>query len=110
MLPFLRNFAKSTYYDTLFELYMVKYVKLKTAEATKMNMFEEAKAIESMLAARGITQATLASILGVSQPYIANKLRLLHFPDNIREMIVSAGLSERHARTLLRLRRKWQRR
>lgn len=68
-----------------------------------MNMFEEAKAIESMLAARDITQATLAHILGVSQPYIANKLRLLHFPEDIRKMIISSGLTERHARTLLRL-------
>jgi ParB family chromosome partitioning protein len=42
--------------------------------------------------------------LGKSQSYIANKLRLLGLSDEIQEKIRSAGLSERHARSLLRLR------
>ena len=68
-----------------------------------MNMFDEARAIDGMLRARDITQQTLAKILGVSQPYIANKLRLLKLPKRVQEDIVLKGLSERHARTIMRL-------
>ena len=68
-----------------------------------MNMFDEARAVESMLRARKITQMTLARILGVSQPYIANKLRLLKIPEDVQEIMVEHGISERHARTILRL-------
>ena len=66
-------------------------------------MFNEAIAIKKMLSVRDMTQAKLAGVLGVSQPYIANKLRLLDFSDEAREKIMGYGLSERHARTLLRL-------
>ena len=68
-----------------------------------MNIFDEARAIDAMLRARAITQKTLAKILGVSQPYIANKLRLLALGEEMQEKILESGVSERHARTLLRL-------
>ena len=66
-------------------------------------MFNEAIAIQKMLSVRDMTQAKLAGVLGVSQPYIANKLRLLDYSDEARERILKYGLSERHARTILRL-------
>ena len=68
-----------------------------------MNMFDEAESIRKMLSMRDMTQAKLAALLGVSQPYVANKLRLLGFSTAVRESITEAGLSERHARTILRL-------
>ena len=69
-----------------------------------MNMFEEAASIKSMMALRGMTQSKIAAALGVSQPYVANKLRLLEYSDKERQRIIEYGLSERHARTILRLR------
>ena len=45
-----------------------------------MNMFEEAASIEGMIKMRGLKQEDMAKLLGVSQPYVANKLRLLKFP------------------------------
>ena len=68
-----------------------------------MNMFEEAKTINETMKLGGITQGKLASMMGVSQPYIANKIRLLKFSDRVKEKIIESGISERHARTLLRL-------
>ncbi len=56
-----------------------------------------------MLAMRRMTQEQLAGLLGVSQPYIANKLRLLNIPEPMQKAIIEAKLSERHARCLLRL-------
>ncbi len=56
-----------------------------------------------MLGLGKMTQAKVAEILGVSQPYVANKLRLLTYSTEEREKILTYGLSERHARTILRL-------
>ena len=56
-----------------------------------------------MLEKRKLTQAELASSLGVSPSYIANKLRLLHYSPEMRKKISESGITERHARALLRL-------
>ena len=50
-----------------------------------------------------ITQKELAERMGVSQSYVANKLRLLSLSPNMERLIIKHGVSERHARTLLRL-------
>ena len=68
-----------------------------------MNMFEEARSLRGMLNMRGISQTGLAKLLGVSQPYIANKIRLLGFSEKMQDLILESGISERHARTLLKL-------
>lgn len=68
-----------------------------------MDMFEEAQALCGMIQMLGLTQDEVAKKLGVSQSYIANKLRLLRFSERVREQIRTGELSERHARALLRL-------
>ena len=68
-----------------------------------MNMFEEAAALSGMIKMCSLSQSEMARKLGVSQSYVANKLRLLSFDEATKRKIVEAGLTERHARTLLRL-------
>lgn len=68
-----------------------------------MDMFDEARAILGMIKLLGKTQSEIARELGVSQSYIANKLRLLGFSSVLIEKIRQKGLSERHARAILRL-------
>ena len=68
-----------------------------------MNMFEEAKALRGTMSLCSLSQSEMAKKLGVSQSYVANKLRLLRFDEDTREKIINAGLTERHARALLRL-------
>ncbi|MGN1347139.1 MAG: ParB/RepB/Spo0J family partition protein [Eubacteriales bacterium] len=68
-----------------------------------LNIFEEATAIGSLIGLSGMTQEQCARRLAVSQSYIANKLRLLRFSGEEREQILQNGLTERHARALLRL-------
>lgn len=75
-----------------------------------VNMFDEARSIATMLRARSMTQSDIAEKLGVSQPYIANKLRLLSFSEECERLILEYGLTERHARAILRLRGEKQRR
>lgn len=68
-----------------------------------LGFFEEALAYQELLSRFGLTQEQLARLLGKQQSTIANKLRLLRLPEEVRERIVDGGLSERHARALLRL-------
>lgn len=68
-----------------------------------MNMFDEARAIRAMMEMCAMTQDGMAKKLGVSQSYVANKLRLLKLQCELEKRIVEGGLSERHARALLRL-------
>ena len=69
-----------------------------------MNMFDEANALFGTIKMCKTTQSELAARLGVSQSYIANKLRLLKLSPDMRDQIVESGLSERHARALLKIR------
>lgn len=68
-----------------------------------LNIFEEAAAIGSLLKLSGMTQEQCARRLSVSQSYVANKLRLLRLTEAERELILGNGMSERHARALLRI-------
>ena len=69
-----------------------------------MNMFEEALALNGTIKMCALTQGQIAKRLGVSQSYIANKLRLLNFSPRMQERILEYGLCERQARALLRIR------
>lgn len=66
-------------------------------------MFEEAAALAGMLKMRNMTQSEIAKTLGVSQSYVANKVRLLKLPESVKRKIIDTGICERHARQLLRL-------
>lgn len=68
-----------------------------------LSMFEMAVAMEKLADEFDLTQEEIAGRLSVSQSYVANKLRLLRFSEEQREKILSAGLTERHARAVLRL-------
>ena len=68
-----------------------------------LNIFEEAAAIEVLIDTYGFTQEQVAKKLSVSQSYIANKLRLLRLNAKERDIILQNNLSERHSRSILRL-------
>ena len=68
-----------------------------------MDMFEEARGLRTMIKMCNMTQSEIAEKMGVSQSYVANKLRLLNFSDEAQKSIIDANLTERHARTLLRI-------
>ena len=68
-----------------------------------LHYLEEAAAIASYIRQTGITQEEAAAQLGRSPSALANKLRLLRLSPACRELLVRNGLTERHARCLLRL-------
>ncbi len=67
-----------------------------------LNLFESAAAISVLLALTGLTQEQCARRLGVSQSYVANKLRLLRLTEEERRLMLDSRLTERHGRALLR--------
>ncbi len=68
-----------------------------------LSYFDEAAAIEQLIDLYGMTQEDAAIKLGMAQSTIANKLRLLKLTEPERKYIKESGLSERHARALLKL-------
>ena len=69
----------------------------------RLDLFEQAEAIAALMREQGWTQEEIAARLCVSQSTVANKLRLLRFLPDERRLILDSNLTERHARTLLRV-------
>ncbi len=76
---------------------------IENIQREDLNIFEEARAIYSLISKYEMTQEMAASKLSVSQSYVANKLRLLKLTPEEAGSILEAGLTERHARALLRI-------
>lgn len=76
---------------------------IENIQRKDLSFFEEALAIEKLISFYGLTQEEAAARLGKAQSTIANKLRLLRFSDAERRMILNSCLSERQARSLIRI-------
>lgn len=79
------------------------FALLENLQRSDLNMFEEARGISRLIRKYGITQEEAAIRLGKKQSTVANKLRLLKLSMEDQDWIIQAGLSERHARALLRI-------
>jgi len=79
------------------------FALLENIQRADLNMFEEARGINRLIRKYGLTQEDAAAKLGKKQSTIANKLRLLKLSMEEQDWILQAGLSERHARALLRI-------
>ena len=79
------------------------YSILENIQRSDLDFFEEAQAISQLMNHFGLTQEQIAKKLGKSQSSLSNKLRLLRLPVDVRYFIEKEGLTERHARALLKL-------
>lgn len=68
-----------------------------------LTSIEEAKSYQALLDKGYITQEELARKMGLSQSAISNKLRLLTLDESVQDAILAEKISERHARTLLKV-------
>ena len=76
---------------------------IENLQRRDLDYMEEAAAIARLIRRYGLSQQQAAEKLGKSQPTIANKLRLLRLSAPVLDCLRQYGLTERHARTLLRL-------
>ena len=76
---------------------------VENLQRSDLHFLEEAAAISKLITTYGMSQEEAAHRLGRSQPAVANKLRLLRLSPACGEKLREYGLTERHARALLRL-------
>lgn len=76
---------------------------LENLQREDLNFIEESLGYENLIKEHNFTQQQLAEKLGKNQSTIANKLRILKLPDTVKQYLVENGLTERHARALLKL-------
>lgn len=76
---------------------------IENLQRQDLHFFEEAAAIAKLSRDFGMDREKISKKLGKSPAAVSNKLRLLKLPAEIQKRIVSGGLTERHARAILRL-------
>ena len=74
---------------------------IENLQREDLNPIEEAEGLQALLDKCGYTQEEAAASVGKSRPAIANSLRLLRLPPEVRDMTRSGELSAGHARALL---------
>jgi ParB family chromosome partitioning protein len=82
---------------------MATVALIENLQRENLNYIEEALGYVSLMKNFKMTQENLAKRLGKSQSTIANKIRLLKLSDKIRKLLTDNGLTERHARALLKI-------
>jgi len=76
---------------------------VENLQRQNLNYIEEAEGFYLLISRHNLTQDDLARKLGKNQSTIANKLRLLRLPNKVKKTLIENGLSERHARALLKI-------
>ena len=76
---------------------------LENIQRQQLSPIEEAVSYKRILDMGYITQEELARKLGKAQSTIANKIRLLNLDDEVQSYLLNNKISERHARSLLRI-------
>lgn len=76
---------------------------LENIQRQQLSPIEEAVSYKRILDMGYITQEGLAKKLGKAQSTIANKIRLLNLDDEVQNYLLNNKISERHARSLLRI-------
>ena len=74
---------------------------IENVQREDISVLEAAEAYARLVHDFGLTQEEIAQRVGKSRPSIANALRLLKLPVEIREALASGSISEGHARALL---------
>ena len=76
---------------------------IENTQRRELSAIEEAQSYKKLLDRKYLTQEQLAQRLGTSQSNIANKIRLLQLDKAVQDALMKQQISERHARSLLRV-------
>lgn len=76
---------------------------IENLQREDLNPIEEAEGLQALIDKCGFTQEEVAASVGKSRPAIANSLRLLRLPKEVREMTRDGKISAGHARALISL-------
>ncbi|KXG73849.1 nucleoid occlusion protein [Thermotalea metallivorans] len=76
---------------------------IENLQREDLNFIEEAEGYNHLIVDHNFTQQDIAEKVGKNQSTIANKLRILKLSKVVKEKLLEYGLTERHARALLKL-------
>ncbi len=82
-------------------LEVMELALIENLQREDLNSIEEAMAYKSLIEEYNMTQEEISKKIGKSRPAIANSLRLLQLPQEIKNMIAEGKISQGHARALL---------
>ena len=74
---------------------------IENVQRTDLNPLEEAAGYQQLIDEHSYTQADLGQVIGKSRSHVANTLRLLRLPDDVKALVDNGTLSAGHARTLI---------
>ena len=74
---------------------------IENVQRADLNPLEEAMGYGQLIEQFEYTQQDLAQVIGKSRSHVANTLRLLRLPEEVRSMVASGTLTAGHARTLI---------
>jgi len=74
---------------------------IENIQRENLNALEEAQAYDKLMDEYGLTQEDISKKLGKSRPFIANMVRLLNLPEEIKDMVIDGSLTAGHARCLI---------
>ncbi len=76
---------------------------IENVQRADLNPVEEALGYQQLMDEYEYRQADLGKVIGKSRSHVANTLRLLRLPDNVRGLLANGELSSGHARALIPL-------
>lgn len=82
---------------------LLEIALVENLQREDLNPIEEAEAIAALSAQRELRQEDVATLVGRSRPAVANSLRLLGLPQEVKELVRSGRLSAGHGRAILGL-------
>ncbi|NMB75990.1 MAG: ParB/RepB/Spo0J family partition protein [Myxococcales bacterium] len=82
---------------------MLELALIENLQREDLNPLEEAEAYRQLVEEHGLTQEELSARVGKQRSTVANTLRLLKLPEEVRRMLLTGELSMGHARALLSL-------
>ncbi len=88
------------------EQQVLELAVIENIQRADLNPLEEAMAFEQLAQKFKMTHGEIAKKVGLSRPAIANKIRLLQLPDEIKKGLLDKKIDEGHARALLGLQSK----
>ena len=82
-------------------LEVMELALIENLQREDLNAIEEAMAYKALIEEYSMTQEEISRKIGKSRPVIANHLRLLQLPQEIKDMIAEGKITQGHARALL---------
>ena len=82
---------------------LLELALIENIHRTDLNPIERARAYRSYLSTLSLSQSEAAHRLGQDRSVIANHIRLLDLPDQLKQMLINRQLTMGHARAILAL-------